>query len=82
MHYGESMSDDRDNNDIDGKEEINKGPLSASEIANIRHIINDYFYRRRIKKMVKAWIYTIGIVTSVMISSMTIFKEMVSRLYK
>lgn len=70
------------NNDFNGEEEIRKGPLSPLELTSVRHIINDYFYRRRVKKMLKVWIYTIGTVTTVMLGGMALFKEIVSRLMK
>lgn len=62
------------NNDFD--DEVSKGPLTESEISNLRRIINDYFYRRRIRKMLKVWIYTIGSVTTMMIAGTTVWKEL------
>lgn len=70
------------NNDDNGEEEVRKGPLSPLELTSVRHIINNYYYRRKIRKMLKVWIYTIGTVTTVMVGGMTLFKEIVSRLMK
>lgn len=72
------------NNDLNSEEEeeVRKGPLLPSEISNLRHMLNDYFYRRRVRKMLKIWVYTVGTVTTMMLGGMALFKEVVSRLTK
>jgi len=68
--------------DLNGEEEeIRRGPLSPAEIQSLRHMINDYFYRRRVSKMFKVWFLTIGTVATVMVASTTIWKEIVLRLF-
>lgn len=69
-------------NTNDGHEEVRTGPLSKAEILNVRHIINDYFYRKRIRRMLKVWVYTIGTVATTTIGIMTVWKELISRLWK
>lgn len=64
------------------QEETKTGPLSDSEILNLRRIVNDYFYRRRIRKMLKVWIYTIGIVATMMVAIKTLWIEIILRLLK
>ena len=75
------MRDDL-NGEEEKEEEVKKGPLSSSEISGLRHMLNDYFYRKRIRKMLKVWVYTIGTVTTMMLGGMTLFKEIVSRFMK
>ncbi len=75
------MRDDL-NGEEEKEEEVKKGPLSPSEISILRHMLNDYFYRKRIRKMLKVWVYTIGTVTTMMLGGMTLFKEIVSRFMK
>lgn len=71
-------------NDLNGQEEeeVKKGPLLPSEISSLRHMLNDYFYRRRVRKMLKVWVYTVGTVTAMMLGGMSLFKEIFSRLMK
>lgn len=64
------------------QEETRTGPLSDSEISSLRRIVNDYFYRRRIRKMLKVWIYTIGIVATMMVAVKTLWIEIILRLLK
>lgn len=71
-----------DDNNQDGQEEIRKGPLLPFEITNLRHMINDYFYRKKIKKMLRVWVYTIGTAATATIGVMTVWREILSRLMK
>jgi len=70
------------NNDDDNEVDINTGPLTLSELIKLRRMINDDIYRRRVKKMVKVWLYTLGTVASMTAGGFTAWKEFATRFWK
>jgi hypothetical protein len=65
-----------------GDEQVAKGPLSLSEIMNLRHMINDHLYRRRVRRTMKIWLFTLGTTTTLMAAGLTVWKEISARLWK
>ncbi len=73
------MNEYNNNNHDD---DVAKGPLSLFELMNIRRMISDYIYRRRMRKTLKIWIYTLGTVVSMTAGVLAAWKEIAARFWK
>jgi hypothetical protein len=63
------------------EEEVEGGPFSLAEIRTLRRMILDDAYRRRIRKTVKIWAYTLTSAVPLIVAGMTVWKEIIRHLW-
>lgn len=63
-------------------DEIDHSPLKPSERARLRRMLQDDHYARRFKTAVKVWVITLGTVGSFVVAAMTVWREILIRMWK
>lgn len=62
--------------------EIDHGPFTRSERAGLRRVLQDDHYKRRRNARLRTWLLALGTVVSFIVPAVTVWRDVLGRLWK